>query len=125
MLHQPPEKWLIPELNGDVRLQKPPFAYWYAIGFMAFGENELTSRLPTTMLAWMTLLITYLAASLLFDARVGVLSSAMLLRDISRETFATRRDRPARDTLHDDRGPERHPRDQTPRARWQISTSLQ
>ena len=45
---------------------------------MVFGENEFAGRLPTVLLAWMTLLITYLAASELFDSRIGV-RSAMLL----------------------------------------------
>jgi 4-amino-4-deoxy-L-arabinose transferase-like glycosyltransferase len=80
MLGQPTEKWLIPELNGDVRLQKPPFAYWYtALSLRSLGETEFAGRLPTALLAWATILITYLAAAQLFDPKIGVLSSAMLM----------------------------------------------
>lgn len=80
MLPVPLERRLIPELNGDVRLQKPPLPYWYtAIGLQVFGENEFAGRLPTALLAWLTLLVTYLAVSQLYDVRTGFLAAAMLM----------------------------------------------
>jgi len=80
MMHQPLQKWLIPELNDEARLQKPPFAYWYtAIAFKAFGVSDFTGRLPTAILAGFTLIATYLVGSLLFNPRVGLLSSTMLM----------------------------------------------
>src|SRR5207237_9622359 len=38
--------WLVPVMNGQLRLQKPPPPYWCAaIAFRLFGLNEQSARL--------------------------------------------------------------------------------
>jgi 4-amino-4-deoxy-L-arabinose transferase-like glycosyltransferase len=72
--------WLIPSLNGEIRLRKPPLAYWLAAGsFTVFGVGEAAGRLPTVLLAWLTVGVTYLIANRLFGRRAGLISAACLL----------------------------------------------
>jgi 4-amino-4-deoxy-L-arabinose transferase-like glycosyltransferase len=53
--------WLLPQLNGEPRLRKPPLCYWYtAVSYQLFGVNEFSGRLPTVLLAWLALGMTYL-----------------------------------------------------------------
>src|SRR5947209_20225411 len=38
-------EWLVPHINGKVRLEKPPLAYWLAAGgFKWFGVSERAGR---------------------------------------------------------------------------------
>ena len=45
--------WLLPRLNGELRLQKPPLAYWLtAASYRASGRvDEFTARLPAALAA--------------------------------------------------------------------------
>ena len=71
--------WMIPMLNGQVRLQKPPLAYWMtAISYKMGGVNEWTARIPAVIAGWLTLAVTFGAASWLFGRRAGLLAAAML-----------------------------------------------
>src|SRR5689334_19732982 len=39
--------WLIPHLNGQIRLEKPPLAYWLAaVAFKIGGISESVGRMP-------------------------------------------------------------------------------
>lgn len=79
MIGRPIEDWLIPKLNGHVRLRKPPLAYWAsAISMSAFGENERAGRLPTVLLSWLSLGATYAIARRWFNSRVAILSAGAL-----------------------------------------------
>jgi 4-amino-4-deoxy-L-arabinose transferase-like glycosyltransferase len=72
-------QWLIPRLNGQVRLQKPPLAYWLsAASFKVFGVSEWAGRLPTILAGWLTLCVTYATAAWLFGRRTGFLAAASL-----------------------------------------------
>jgi 4-amino-4-deoxy-L-arabinose transferase-like glycosyltransferase len=52
--------WMVPRLNDEVRLQKPPLAYWLSAGsFKAFGVNEFAGRLPFALAGCLTLAATY------------------------------------------------------------------
>jgi 4-amino-4-deoxy-L-arabinose transferase-like glycosyltransferase len=80
MIGQPVQDWLIPKLNGNLRLRKPPLAYWASAASMsAFGQNELAGRLPTVLLSWLTLGATYWLAGRWFNTRAALLSAASLL----------------------------------------------
>jgi 4-amino-4-deoxy-L-arabinose transferase-like glycosyltransferase len=69
--------WLIPSLNGEIRLRKPPLAYWMAAGsFELFGVSEWTGRIPTALVSWMTLAATYTIARRLFGRTAAVVSAA-------------------------------------------------
>jgi 4-amino-4-deoxy-L-arabinose transferase-like glycosyltransferase len=73
-------QWMIPRLNGDVRLQKPPLAYWVAAGsFKVFGVNDFAGRLPFALAGWLTLAVVYRLGRGLMDQRFGLLSAAILL----------------------------------------------
>ena len=72
--------WLIPSINGEIRLRKPPLAYWMAAAsFSLLGVSEFAARLPTVLTAWLTLAATYAIAARLFGHRAGLLSGACLL----------------------------------------------
>jgi 4-amino-4-deoxy-L-arabinose transferase-like glycosyltransferase len=72
--------WLLPKLNGEYRIRKPPLAYWMAAtSFSAFGVSEWTGRLPTAIVSWLTVGVTYAIAARQFGRRAGVVASATLL----------------------------------------------
>ncbi|WP_072621234.1 ArnT family glycosyltransferase [Spirulina major] len=44
--------WVTPYFNGVTRFDKPPLVYWLmALGYLAFGVNEWTVRLPSALAA--------------------------------------------------------------------------
>src|SRR3954463_5323197 len=59
--------WLVPVINGQVRLQKPPLPYWCtAVVFKLFGVGEGWARLfPAILGAVMTLLLADTARMIL------------------------------------------------------------
>jgi 4-amino-4-deoxy-L-arabinose transferase-like glycosyltransferase len=80
MLGRPTRDWLIPKLNGEVRLRKPPLAYWLsAEGFEAFGVKAWAGRLPMALAGWLTIGISYAFAARAFDRFTGLLAGAALL----------------------------------------------
>jgi 4-amino-4-deoxy-L-arabinose transferase-like glycosyltransferase len=80
MLGRPAIDWMIPKINGDIRLQKPPVTYWMsAAAFEIGGVNESVGRIPTAVCGWLTLAVVYCAARWLFNERAGVMSAACLL----------------------------------------------
>jgi 4-amino-4-deoxy-L-arabinose transferase-like glycosyltransferase len=71
MMHVNP--WLVPVLNGQVRLQKPPLPYWCtAIGFELFGVGEAPARLPPALLGVIGTLLIYDLARRLLGNRAAV-----------------------------------------------------
>jgi 4-amino-4-deoxy-L-arabinose transferase-like glycosyltransferase len=80
MLGKPIHDWIIPKLNEEQRLQKPPVTYWMtAASFKLINISEFAGRVPPVLCAWMTLLITYMCAKTFFTPRIALLSSATLL----------------------------------------------
>jgi 4-amino-4-deoxy-L-arabinose transferase-like glycosyltransferase len=72
--------WLIPRLNGMLRLEKPPMAYWLsAVAFYVGGVSEGVGRVPFAIAAWATLIVTFVTGRWLFDARVGYLAAGVLM----------------------------------------------
>ena len=52
MLGAPLERWMVPHVNGHLRLQKPPLAYWLtAASQHLWGVNEAASRMPAAAAA--------------------------------------------------------------------------
>jgi 4-amino-4-deoxy-L-arabinose transferase-like glycosyltransferase len=71
--------WIIPHLNGELRLEKPPLAYWLAAGaFKIGGVNEFAGRLPFALAGWLTLLVTCFAGRWLAGKRMGLVAAAIL-----------------------------------------------
>src|ERR1700722_3902590 len=80
MLGRGPQAWLIPSLNSEIRLRKPPLAYWLAASsFSIFGVSEWTARLPTVLISWLTIGATSAIAKRRFGSTAGVISAACLL----------------------------------------------
>jgi 4-amino-4-deoxy-L-arabinose transferase-like glycosyltransferase len=72
--------WLIPTINGHLRLEKPPLCYWMAaLAYKIAGVSETAGRIPTAILAWLTLGLTFIFASELFDDRIALASCVAML----------------------------------------------
>lgn len=71
---------LIPELNGRLRLQKPPMAYWLATAsFSLFGVSACSGRLPFAICAWLTAGLVYLIGVHHFGRRTGLFAMCSVL----------------------------------------------
>lgn len=71
--------WLVPELNGEARLRKPPLCYWYtAAAFNVLGVNEWAGRLPSLAIGWGCIVVTYFFGRDLLGRRGGFLAAAIL-----------------------------------------------
>ena len=52
--------WVVPTLNHQAYLDKPPLLYWLAAASLrAFGTHEWAVRLVPSLAAWATVLITF------------------------------------------------------------------
>jgi 4-amino-4-deoxy-L-arabinose transferase-like glycosyltransferase len=72
--------WMSPHLNGALRLQKPPLAYWMAaVSYKLFGVSEWAGRAPFASVGWLSLGLTYVFARDLFGRRAALLSAAAML----------------------------------------------
>ena len=72
-------QWLVPRLNGEIRLQKPPLPYWLsATSYSLFGVSEWAGRLPMALSAWLMLAVTFRMARRMFDVRVAFFAAATL-----------------------------------------------
>jgi 4-amino-4-deoxy-L-arabinose transferase-like glycosyltransferase len=91
--------WLLPHLNGELYLTKPPLLYWLSSAFAMFGGvNEWTLRLPSALAAivvlWMVYRYTYKQAgtwAALFSVQLLIanLGFAMLGRRAEIEMLLT------------------------------------
>jgi 4-amino-4-deoxy-L-arabinose transferase-like glycosyltransferase len=80
MLGHPWHDWMIPHLNGQLRLEKPPLAYWLAaLSFDVFGVNEAAGRLPNVIAGWLTCGVVYCIGRRIFNPRAGFFAAASLL----------------------------------------------
>ena len=72
--------WLVPRLEGTVRLNKPPLAYWTgAAASWALGEASLAAlRLPSLLAAAGLLLVTYAWGRRVGGPRLGLAAAACL-----------------------------------------------
>ena len=71
--------WLTPQCNGELRLQKPPLAYWMTAGaFKIGGINEWAGRAPAVLVTWLTIGLCGHMASTLFGRRAGLLSIVLM-----------------------------------------------
>ncbi len=71
---------LVPEFNGQPRINKPPLFYWLtAISMRACGgASELSARLPSIVAGLLMLAITIALGSRLYSRRVGLVAGAVL-----------------------------------------------
>lgn len=73
--------WLIPHLNGEILVTKPPFYFWLA-GFCSLLSGEVTEytlSLPSVIGGFLGLIWTFLIGFQLFNYRVAWLSALILV----------------------------------------------
>lgn len=64
--------WIVPILNGEVRLQKPPLPYWCAaVLFRLMGVNEAAARFVPALLGALATFLLFDLAKLLYRPRVA------------------------------------------------------
>ena len=64
--------WIVPRLNGEVFLDKPPLVFWAeAASLRLFGVRDWAARLPVLIAAILCLFIVYLLARELFGVVTG------------------------------------------------------
>ncbi len=69
--------WIIPRFGDDIRLRKPPLAYWLtALASLPFADvDEFNSRLPNTLAAIGVMGLLYSLGRLLADRRTGLIAA--------------------------------------------------
>ena len=74
-------EWVIPRLNGEPFLEKPPLYWWSQSAIFAlFGYATPTlARLPSALFGYASLLLTYLLGRPFFSARSCLLAGLILL----------------------------------------------
>jgi 4-amino-4-deoxy-L-arabinose transferase-like glycosyltransferase len=83
MVGAPFKQWMLPQVNGHPRLQKPPLAYWLtAASFWAFGVGEAQGRLPAALASWITVGLTMLMARRLFGVRAACMTGVAMVGSI-------------------------------------------
>jgi len=70
--------WLIPEFNGNPRLNKPPLSYWLVAFFYQFlGVNIIWERLLMAVLASLSIFSTFQIGKLLYSPEAGLLGAGI------------------------------------------------
>lgn len=70
--------WIIPTFNWDLRTAKPVMLYWLMRGsFAAVGVNELGARLPSAVLMFGIVLLTYDLGRRMFGGTTGLLAGVI------------------------------------------------
>ena len=64
--------WIVPILNGEVRLQKPPLPYWCAAAlFRILGTSEATARFIPALLGAVATFLLFDLARILYGSRAA------------------------------------------------------
>lgn len=73
------DSWIVPTFNYQLRTAKPVMLYWLQrASYSAFGLSEWSARLPSVLMGWLTVLLTYELARRMFDPRAGLLAGIVL-----------------------------------------------
>jgi 4-amino-4-deoxy-L-arabinose transferase-like glycosyltransferase len=74
------QQWIIPAIGDDLRLKKPPLAYWLAAvsGIPSGDVDEFASRVPNALAAVGVMLLVYLLGCSLFGRLTGLFSALAL-----------------------------------------------
>mgnify|MGYP005849009239 CR=1 FL=1 len=68
-------EYLVPTLNGELRLHKPAMVYWLMAGAMrVLGPGELAVRLPSILGMAGAAVVTFLIGGRMFGGRVGLMA---------------------------------------------------
>lgn len=84
--------WLLPTLNGELYLTKPPFLYWISLCFSGLvgTVNEWTLRLPSALAALATLWMIYRYTFKKFGAWPALFSAQILMANLGFAMLARR-----------------------------------
>lgn len=85
-------QWLLPSMNGELYLSKPPLFYWLALlsAQLPGGLGEWSMRLPSALFAAACCLALYDLARHLGGPRLGLLAVMMLVANAGFSLFARR-----------------------------------
>lgn len=77
--------WLLPTLNGELYLTKPPLLYWVSCLFSSVMGHvtESTLRLPSALAALATTVITYGYVKRTYHALAALFSAQLLLANVA------------------------------------------
>jgi 4-amino-4-deoxy-L-arabinose transferase-like glycosyltransferase len=78
------EGWIIPHLNSEVYLEKPPLFFWLmaATGTVIGGMNEFAARFPAALFALLTLLLLFFLGKRLFGEKGGFFAALILATSV-------------------------------------------
>jgi 4-amino-4-deoxy-L-arabinose transferase-like glycosyltransferase len=72
--------WMIPVLDGQIRLQKPPLPYWCdAVLFRLMGRSALSARLVPALLGFLATFLLYDLAKMLLGRRLAWFAALLWL----------------------------------------------
>ena len=75
--------WIYPFCNYTPFIDKPPVIYWgIAISFKLFGINEFAIRFWHSIIGILAVLVTYLIAKELFNAKAGLFAGLILATSV-------------------------------------------
>src|SRR5437762_6865797 len=78
--------YIVPYFNGQLRLDKPPLAYWaQVVSFKIFGENDFAARFPSAIAAALVALSIFGWGRRIADERVAWW--AAIIFSLSLQTF--------------------------------------
>lgn len=85
--------WLVPWLNDEPRLKKPPMSYWLVIAVDRLSGTdgdvrEWEARAPSAVAAVLLVIVTLLIGRELFDPRTGVATALMLAASSGYMTYS-------------------------------------
>jgi 4-amino-4-deoxy-L-arabinose transferase-like glycosyltransferase len=79
--------WLVPRLNGEYRLTKPPVSYWLVAGAaVASGHDQVSpaiARLPSVLAVAGVALLALWIGTRLFDRRTGLLAALLCIASLA------------------------------------------
>ncbi len=84
--------WLLPRLNGELYLTKPPLLYWLAAGLahLTGSVNEWVVRFPSALAAMAIAVVCYRYAVKRFGAWAALFMLQVLIANVSFAMFARR-----------------------------------
>ncbi|WP_301860580.1 glycosyltransferase family 39 protein [uncultured Megasphaera sp.] len=71
--------WLSPRIFGNFWYDKPPLFYWMEmVSYTLLGISDWSSRLPSALLAWGTVVYLYIQARNIFNKPIAAVSALIL-----------------------------------------------
>lgn len=72
--------WVLPQYNGELRLQKPPLTYWTtAVSYRIFGVSEWSARIPSLLFALLSAALLFVWAKSALNPEAAINAVVVLL----------------------------------------------